>query len=79
MKTKTFRLIALGIIFMIVIFFVGWAMIREMSNGGMNESEWGELSWMLIPALIALGIADLICWSIFRKKWWPEEMLIQLL
>jgi hypothetical protein len=75
-KTNTPRLIALVAVFVIVIIFGGWAMSREISNSGITESGWGELSWMLIPAIIALGLGDVLGISIFRKKWWPGSNIV---
>jgi hypothetical protein len=48
----------------------------EISNGGINENGWGEFSWMLIPAIIALDLGDLLGFSIFRKKWRSDSNII---
>ena len=68
-KTNTSRLVALIVVFVIIIIFGGLAMSREISNGGINKNGWDEFSWMLIPAIIALGLGDMLGFSIFRKKW----------
>jgi hypothetical protein len=60
-----------GIAFVVVLLVLlgGGAMSRATLSGGMmGNGAMGGISWMWIPALLALGLGVLLVWAIFGQK-----------
>jgi hypothetical protein len=60
-----------GIAFVVVLLVLlgGGAMSGATLSGGMmGNGAMGGISWMWIPALLALGLGVLLVWAIFGQK-----------
>ena len=67
-KTSSSLVIALVVVIVIFLFCTGWVISGEVPKGDMNTSGWGEYSWMLIPAIIALILSDVLGWVILKRR-----------
>jgi hypothetical protein len=71
MNTRTDTPLVLAFIIVVIVFllFCGGAITSTMMNTEMRNSGlmWG-ISWMWIPAAIALLVSVLLGWVIFQKK-----------
>jgi len=66
MNTKNNKPLILAFIIVVIVFllFCGDAVTMTMKSNGMT----GNISWMWVPALLALLLSILLGWSIFWKK-----------
>jgi hypothetical protein len=66
MNTKNNKPLILAFIIVVIVFllFCGGAVTMTMKSNGMM----GNISWMWVPALLALLLSILLGWSIFWKK-----------
>jgi hypothetical protein len=76
-KTDSYLVIALIFVLLIFIFCTCWAISGEMMKGDMNTSGWSERSWMLIPAVIALGFSDVLGWVILKRKSKQKKLVLK--
>ncbi len=66
---KTVLGIAFAVVVILLLLFGGGAMSGATMNGGMmGNGAMGGISWMWIPAVLALGLGVLIVWAIFRQR-----------
>ena len=66
---KTALVIALVVVVVLFLLFVGGAMTgATMSGGMMGSGMMGGISCMWVPTLLTLGIGILLGWAIFGKK-----------
>jgi hypothetical protein len=64
---KTVRGIAFAVVLLLLL--GGGAMSGATLSGGMmGNGAMGGINWMLIPALLALGLGVLLVWAIFGQK-----------
>ncbi|MHB1687985.1 MAG: hypothetical protein ACYCVH_11490 [Ignavibacteriaceae bacterium] len=71
MNTKTNKPLVLAFIIVVIVFllFCGGAVTMTMKNSGMNgNGMMNNISWMWIPAMLALLLSVLLGWAIFWKK-----------
>jgi hypothetical protein len=71
MNTKNNKALSLAFIIVVVLFllFCGGAISMTMTNIRMNgNGMMSNISWMWIPAMLALLLSILLGWTIFSKK-----------
>ncbi|MEO7621717.1 MAG: hypothetical protein ABIS30_01515 [Gallionella sp.] len=66
---KTVLGIAFAVAVVLLLLLGGGAMSGATLSGGMmGNGAMGGINWMLIPALLALGLGVLLVWAIFGQK-----------
>lgn len=71
MNTKTSKPLVLAFIIVVIVFllFCGGAITMTMRSSGMNgNGMMSNISWLWMPAMLALLLSALLGWAIFWKK-----------
>ncbi len=71
MITRTSRPLILAFIIVVIVFllFLGGAITATLNDAGINgNGMMNNISWMLVPAMLAMLLSVLLGWTIFWKK-----------
>ena len=56
------------VVVLFLLFGAGALTGTTLNNGMMGSGNMGNISWMWIPTLLALGIGIMLGWTIFAKE-----------
>jgi hypothetical protein len=66
---KVGLVMALSVVVVVFLLFGAGALTgTTLNNGMMGSGNMGNISWMWIPTLLALGIGIMLGWTIFAKE-----------
>ena len=71
MSTRTSKPLILAFIIVVIVclLFLGGAITTTLNDAGINgNGMMNNISWMLVPAMLAMLLSILLGWTIFWKK-----------